>query len=178
MQLDDDTAAVVYDLDGTLVQLAVDWEAALDDVRAVYSRADIDTENRSLWELLISADDHGLTDEVEAAIAAHERTGAERSIRLQSANDLPLPVDVGVCTLNCEAACRIALDTHDLLQFVDAIVGRDTIPTQKPDPEALLATIRRMSADPSRTLFIGDTERDAVTAERAGVAFRYVDDTG
>ena len=169
--------AVVYDLDGTLVDLAVDWEAVAVDVLEVYHDADVEPPSQDLWELLGAADDHGLASRVEATIAAHERDGAETSPRLAHADELlERSVPVGVCSLNCEAACRIALAEHDLADAVEAVVGRDTVPTRKPDPEPLLEAIRRLEADPGEALFVGDSARDRRTADRAGVAFEFVGD--
>jgi phosphoglycolate phosphatase len=170
-----DLSAVVYDLDGTLVTLAVDWDAVATDVIAVYEANGIDATGAGLWSLLEDADDHGIAAAVEEAISRHEREGARRSRRCELADELPTrSVAVGVCSLNCEAACRIALETHGLAADVDAVVGRDSVATHKPDPEPLLATIDALGVDPADAVFIGDSPRDETTAERAGVAFEYV----
>jgi phosphoglycolate phosphatase len=172
-----DHEAVVYDLDGTLVRLAVDWEAAASDATALFADAGVDAADADLWSLFESAPDHGLADELESVLAAHERRGAERAVRLPLADRLAdRDVPVGVCSLNAEAACRRALERHGLLDHVAAVVGRDSVATHKPDPEPLLATLDRLGVDPDAALFVGDTERDAVTADRAGVAFAFVDD--
>ena len=167
--------AVVYDLDGTLVELDVDWNAVAVDVRDVYLRADVEPPGTGLWEMLETADEVGLAADVEAAIAAHEHDGARTSSRLAHADDLlERPLPAGVCSLNCERACRIALEEHALAPAVDAVVGRDTVDTWKPDPEPLLATVSQLEADPGQTLFVGDSRRDQRTAKRAGVDFEYV----
>ena len=167
--------AVVYDLDGTLATLAVDWDAVAADVIAVYEDAEIDATGAGLWSLLEDADDHGIGDDVETAISRHEREGARRSRRCELADELPArSVPVGVCSLNCEAACRIALETHDLAEHVDAVVGRDSVATHKPDPEPLVATVEALGVAPEDAVFIGDSPRDKETAERAGVAFEFV----
>jgi phosphoglycolate phosphatase len=172
----DDFEAVVYDLDGTLVRLDVDWDEVAREAAARFASAGVDASEADLWAMLDLADEHGLRDEVEAVLAAHERAGAERSARLAHADCLTdAAVPVGVCSLNAETACRVALDVHGLAAFVDAVVGRDSVSTRKPDPEPLLAVVRRLGTAPERTLFVGDSERDAVTAERAGTAFQYVD---
>ena len=166
---------IVYDLDGTLLTLAVDWDAVATDVIQVYDDAGIDATGVGLWSLLEDADEHGIADEVEATISRHEREGARRSRRCPLADALAdRSVPVGVCSLNCEAACRIALETHDLVGDVDAVVGRDSVATHKPDPEPLLATLTDLGVDPANSLFIGDSPRDRETAERAGVAFKFV----
>lgn len=167
---------VVYDLDGTLVRLAVDWDAAARAVVEVYREAGIDAAGRDLWDLFDEADEHGIGEAVESALSTHEREGARRSRRLPLADELSeLEGPVGVCSLNCESACRIALETHDLIAHVDAVVGRDTTGTHKPAPGSLLATIERIGLEPDRVVFVGDSERDEVTARRAGVDFQYVD---
>ncbi|MEZ3116934.1 HAD family hydrolase [Halobaculum sp. MBLA0147] len=169
-----DYETVVYDLDGTLVRLAVDWDAAATDARALFAANGHEEDGLGLWAMLERADDHGLGDEFEALLAEHEREGARASTRCPRADDLPLSVPTGVCSLNCEAACRIALDRHELADAVDAVVGRDSVATHKPDPAPLSAVIERLGGRPATTLFVGDSERDELTAERAGVDFEYV----
>nr|WP_246057960.1 HAD family hydrolase [Halonotius terrestris] len=172
---DDHYAGIVYDLDGTLVTLAVNWDAVATDVIQVYADAGIDATGAGLWSLLEDADEHGIADRVEEAISRHEREGARRSRRCGLADELAdRTVPVGVCSLNCEAACRIALETHGLAGDVDAVVGRDSVSTHKPDPEPLLATLEALGVEPAEALFVGDSPRDKETAERAGVAFEYV----
>ncbi|WP_049987265.1 HAD family hydrolase [Halobellus rufus] len=168
--------AVVWDLDGTLVHLQVDWDVVTRDVAAVFEAAGVDAAGIDLWEMLELADESGLRDDVEAVIGEHEDEGARRSDRLPHADAVGGFDAEGVCSLNCERACRTALDVHDIAAHVDAVVGRDTVPTRKPDPEPLLETIRRMGASPEDAVFVGDSIRDEQAARRGGVAFRYVEE--
>jgi phosphoglycolate phosphatase len=165
---------VVYDLDGTLVRLAVDWAAAHETVIERLAAHEVDAAQMSLWEILSWADDNGAAPVVETAIADHERTGARAATRLPTAEELPLSVPVGVCSLNCEEACRIALDRHSLAEHVDTVVGRDSVDGRKPDPEPLLRTVERLGVSPDAALFVGDSERDEQAALGAGVDFEYV----
>lgn len=166
--------AVVYDLDGTLARLAVDWEQVREDVASTLRARDVEAEEMSLWDLLEHAHGSPLEQAVEDVIGEHERDGARRSERLSLADELPLDVQVGVCSLNCESACRIALEMHGLDRHVETIVGRDTVATYKPDPEPLLHAIEGLDTDPTEALFVGDSESDELTADRAGVEFQYV----
>ena len=165
--------ALVYDLDGTLVRLDVDWDRVTEETAATLSARGVDTDGMTLWDVLETAEERGLRGNVEETIRDHERDGARSADRLPLADRLPADVPVAVCSLNCEAACRIALELHGLDGHVTAIVGRDTVGSHKPDPEPLLAAIRTLNAQPSRSLFVGDTERDELTAERAGVPFEW-----
>ncbi|KTG08723.1 phosphoglycolate phosphatase [Haloprofundus marisrubri] len=168
--------AVVYDLDGTLVDLLVDWNQAASDAEARFADAGVDAAGMDLWAMLDLADQEGMRPEIEAVIADHEREGARSSTRLTLADGVAdHAAPVGVCSLNCEDACRIALDVHELTGYVDSVVGRDSVATRKPDPEPLLTVLRELGVDPEGALFVGDSARDEKTADRAGVAFRYVD---
>lgn len=170
----DDYEAVVYDLDGTLVRLAVDWARVEREVGAALRDAGVDPDAHDTWELLDAAEAAGVGGEVDEIIARHERDGAERAERLPGADELgDVDVPVGVCSLNCEAACRTALDRHALLDTFSVVAGRDTVPARKPDPRALTWVLAELGVEPGDALFVGDSASDEVTAERAGVDFRW-----
>lgn len=74
---------------------------------------------------------------------------------------------LAICTNKPEAPTRAVLQHFGLLQHFPVIVGGDTLPLRKPDPEPLLSALRQMpGGDP---VFVGDSEVDAQTAARAGV---------
>lgn len=168
--------AIIYDLDGTLVRLDVDWEQVRTRCEAVLSARGVDTGGAGLWELREIAADNNAQDRVDEVIAEFEREGAYSCERLALARELPHDVPVGVVSLNDEAAVRIALELYGLDRHVDVVVGRDTVGTVKPDPEPLVYAADRMGVPPGRVLFVGDSESDAVAAERAGMDFQWVDE--
>lgn len=166
--------AVVYDLDGTLVRLPVDWGDVRERCAGVLRARDVDVSGADLWDMLELAEERGFYDRVHERIAEAEREAARRAERLPLADDLPHSGPVGVCSLNAVSACRIALELHGLDRHVDAVVGRDSLDARKPDPEPLLRVIEAIGASPGETLFVGDSDSDALAAERAGVDFEYV----
>ncbi len=171
----EDVDGVVFDLDGTLVELAVDWERVRDDIRGVLENHGIDSSSEDTWELLDRGVAAGHEADIESVLSTHELGGASTSDRLPLADALvELEHPVGVCSLNCEAACRRALETHDLASHVDAVIGRDSVPTRKPAPEPLLTALDEIGVPPEAGVFIGDSESDAVSAARADVPFRSV----
>ena len=173
--------AVVYDLDGTLVDLVVDWATVEREAAAALAERGVAADGGDVWAMFDAADAAGsdVRAAVEAVVAGHECEGARASERLPLADDPGRrSVPRGVCSLNAERPVRVALDRHGLDEHVDAVVGRDTFPERKPHPRPLLECCRRLDVAPEECVFVGDSERDAVTAERAGVAFRYVDGAG
>lgn len=50
-----------------------------------------------------------------------------------------------------------------------SLLGADSLPVRKPDPEHLYETVRRAGGDPKRSLLVGDTKTDRDTSRNAGV---------
>ena len=57
-----------------------------------------------------------------------------------------------------------------LSHYFGAILGADSLPVRKPDPEHLFETVRQCGAN-GATLLVGDTITDSQTAINAGVPF-------
>ncbi|MEF8867556.1 MAG: hypothetical protein V5A85_03470 [Haloarculaceae archaeon] len=70
--------AVVYDLDGTLVELAVDWGAVARDVEALLESRGAAPESTGLWEMWRGSKDTPHETAVHRAMADHEEAGAPR----------------------------------------------------------------------------------------------------
>ncbi|MGJ8545032.1 MAG: HAD-IA family hydrolase [Sulfitobacter sp.] len=76
---------------------------------------------------------------------------------------------VAICTNKPEA---LALDLLGKLGIRDefaAILGADSLPVRKPDPEHLRETVRRAGGDPRQCLLVGDSDTDRNTAKAAQV---------
>lgn len=175
----DDAQAVVYDLDGTLVRLAVDWSAVAEELRTRFTEVGAPADSWTVWDCYERAAEYDLASDVNTVLTDHELAGAEAAERLPGADSLEgLDRPAGVCSLNAETACRTALDRHDLVTAVDVIVGRDTVGPVKPDPAPLLAAVEALDVAPAEAVFIGNREKDAKTARRAGVSFLYVSGDG
>ena len=169
--------AVVFDLDGTLVRLEVDWEQVETEVGEVLADAGIDPDEYSAWGLLDAAESIGLGDEVDGIIADHEMAGARDCRRLPLA-DVVREIDrpLGVVSLNATEAVREALEREGLLDSVEVVIGRGSVPNRKPSPEPLLAALEGLEVDPADAVFVGDSAGDETTARRAGVDFLAVEE--
>jgi phosphoglycolate phosphatase len=81
---------------------------------------------------------------------------------------------LGICTNKPEALAQELLMRLGVRDRFAALLGADTLPVRKPDPEHLFATIREVGGDPASSMLIGDTVTDAKTARAAGVALVLV----
>lgn len=76
---------------------------------------------------------------------------------------------IGVCTNKPEWLARPLLKALGIHDRFGAILGADTLPVRKPDPEHIRETARRIGADPSQCVMIGDTHTDLYAARNAGI---------
>jgi phosphoglycolate phosphatase len=76
---------------------------------------------------------------------------------------------MGICTNKPARPARAVLDHLNLTPFFGIILGGDSLPQHKPDPAPLHATFAALGDGP--TIYVGDSEVDAETAERASVPF-------
>ena len=60
-------------------------------------------------------------------------------------------------------------------KLFDVIRGESEITPRKPDPQGALQVARDLGVSPARCLFVGDSEIDAETAQRAGMEFLAVE---
>ena len=76
---------------------------------------------------------------------------------------------LGVCTNKPEAPTRAILQAFDLTQFFSAVIGGDTLAVKKPDPAPLYRATTQLGRQ--HAVYVGDSEVDAQTATRASLPF-------
>lgn len=179
---------VVFDLDGTLVETAPDLIAALTVALAADGAPPLPYEQgrdligagaRALVERGLTAAGRSLdkarVDELHkvflkhysAHIAdeSHPYPGCLETLGRLKARG----AKVAVCTNKIESLALQLLDTLSMTKTFDAIVGGDTFPTSKPNPQSLLGAIERAGGDRSRAVMVGDSSTDVDAAKAAGV---------
>ncbi|WP_299148706.1 HAD-IA family hydrolase [uncultured Tateyamaria sp.] len=76
---------------------------------------------------------------------------------------------VGICTNKPEGLAEQLLRDLGVRDAFGSLVGADTLPVRKPDPEPLFEATRRLGVDPRACLLVGDSDTDRNTARAAGV---------
>ncbi|WP_170516420.1 HAD-IA family hydrolase [Ruegeria atlantica] len=76
---------------------------------------------------------------------------------------------VGICTNKPEALADQLLTQMGVRDQFASLVGADTLPVRKPDPEPLREAARRAGGHPDLCVLIGDSDTDRNTARAAGV---------
>lgn len=181
--------ALIFDLDGTLVDTAPDLMAATNHTMKRAGRAEISEAqlrafvgHGSMALIKLGLETSGpLPDEAElqrlqtdfldyygANIAAHSKVFDGVVPLLEKAKAAGLKM--GVCTNKVERLSNKLLIEIGLADYFGAVVGGDTLSVMKPNVEPYLEVARRLGIDPAATLMFGDSETDIRTAQNVGVS--------
>ncbi|MBL9092526.1 MAG: HAD family hydrolase [Planctomycetaceae bacterium] len=152
---------VVFDLDGTLVDSALDFDA----MRAEMGLA----AGVPVLETLATMAEHDAA-RCHEILHRHERNGAERATVMLGAAEFihelhRRGLKQAVWTRNSRAVALATLERVGLV--FDDVISRDDAPP-KPDPTAILDLCRRWRVEPRETVMLGDYTFDMEAGRRAG----------
>ncbi len=76
---------------------------------------------------------------------------------------------LGLVTSKNRSGAQRGLNLIGLGESMQVIVGADDVTRPKPDPEPVLQALERLGANPSSTVFVGDSHHDVHSGRAAGV---------
>lgn len=180
--------AILFDLDGTLIDSAADIAEALNDLlaeegRSPYGLAEV---KRMVGEGVVRLMEKAFKEAAQAS----ERAERFMEIYTPRSARLTVPVEgafaaldhfrdkgipLAVCTNKPDDAAREVLESLGLLSYFREIIGGSSGLPRKPDPATLLEAARRLGAQPADTLMVGDSLPDVSAARAAGMKVVVVD---
>lgn len=173
---------IVFDLDGTIVRLKVNWKhlkklleekyyntyeehlkvkSISGSLSYIVNRGDEET----LQEFLAYIRDYELKnvtqnepiDETVYFIAHKEEFGISK--------DTPL----AILSLNARETITTSLKQANIYQKIDYIIGREDVRRWKPHPEGLILIQNHFEVPKAAMIYIGDMKKDLITGKNAGV---------
>lgn len=181
--------ALLFDLDGTLADTKPDLHAAMNHVLTKNGLAEVPDDaitnmigggareilKRGLSENDTSWDDTKLDAATEEFVLWYDRNiDANTTIY---PNLLPLlnaaqaaNIKMAVVTNKRESLSAKLLFRLGLHHYFDVLVGGDTLPKRKPDPDTIELALQRLGLAPQEAIMVGDSEADTGGAIAANIA--------
>jgi phosphoglycolate phosphatase len=180
--------ALIFDLDGTLIDSAPDVRASVNRVLAGMERRDLtleETKDMVGWggrvlveKALALTGNPGTEEEIDAAmkgfLATYAAHPVEHSTLFPGALEAlerfrDAGVAMGLCTNKPEATTEPVLNAMDLGGFFAVVSCGDVVPHKKPDKRHVLRVVNKLGARVEATAMIGDSENDISAAIDAGI---------
>ncbi|MGI4984567.1 MAG: phosphoglycolate phosphatase [Janthinobacterium lividum] len=182
--------AAIVDLDGTMVDTADDFTAALNGVLTGLSLAPIGREEvvtyigkgseRLIHDVLRARLSPAAADAAfeQACVdyqqaygkinGRHSHLYPDVALGLAALRELGLKL---ACVTNKpERFARALLEHYDIARYFDVVYGGDSLARKKPDPLPMLTACATLGATPQTTVAIGDSDNDVAAARAAGLA--------
>jgi phosphoglycolate phosphatase len=177
---------VIFDFDGTLAKLNIDFDQMRAVIRSLMASHGIDENLLQTHYVLELIDD--------AAKLLHQRSPRQAEIFSQEAFSLIENIETaaaqngalffytrdlltglqsrglkcGIITRNCAKAIKVLFP--DILNYCPVFVCRDDVSNVKPHPDHINLALSKLGSRPGNTLMIGDHPLDIVAGHNAGTA--------
>jgi phosphoglycolate phosphatase len=183
--------AIVFDLDGTLVESHIDYEKMGLQIKELLLQMGIgeEIEDRRKAYMVIRGGaetliQYGLPkDKLDETLL--RLNNIMNKIELEALPTMILKPNatetlthlyneghrLGVATRSHGEYASKTLNKFNLINLFHGVVARDQTNHPKPDPRHLLSTIELIKSKPEDTLYIGDTTTDLTTSQAAKVDF-------
>jgi phosphoglycolate phosphatase len=176
-----DVAAVLFDLDGTLVETRIDFDGMRREVLRLAEEAGVAAEPWAGLDVLgildrvaaAAPDPAALRAAAEEALTAIELEACPGAREMAGAGELLRSLDaagirVGIVTRNCRRAVEQVLARIPLPHAV--LLTRNEVARVKPDPQHLWQAAEALGVPAARTVMVGDHRMDVRAGRAAGMA--------
>lgn len=180
--------AILFDLDGTLIDSVPDIAAAVNELLPLYGLEAVSVDQvrkmvgegvRKLVERAFAARDVALDkgeldERYERMMTIYGKHLTGRTELLDGAEKILVDyhcegVKLAVVTNKPEGFSRTILDHFGLSGMIGAVVGGDTCPDRKPEPGMLYHTADILGVNKDDCLMVGDSPADIEAARNAGM---------
>lgn len=187
------TRAIIFDLDGTLIDSGPDIAIAVNKMLVEIGKPTLPVE--SIERFIGNGASMLITHVLEEVGAPADKASVKTCTDLYLANYHQTPVvrtrffedvvddlkqlhkaglQLGICTNKSHALTLSVLEKLGIDQLFQVVVGADIVAQHKPDAGHLLAVINALGLRVDEVVYVGDTEVDAQCALNANVPFFVV----
>jgi HAD superfamily hydrolase (TIGR01509 family) len=177
---------VIFDLDGVLVDLKVNWEALKNDLKKYFSKnygvvAELNPMDNKLDEILKKLDESARRDAYKI-IESHELEKIENLEPIKKAIQLAKKFKkdgkkLAIFSLNTKKTVERSIELIGLKGYFDFIVAKEDVLKHKPNPEGLEKIVKASNLDKKDIVFIGDNQKDIETGKMAHINTILISDS-
>jgi HAD superfamily hydrolase (TIGR01549 family) len=180
---------IIFDLDGTIIDLAVDWQEVKNFLRNRYSeiyteRCEFDHISACLDYIVEKGDKKELKNffkiledfelkNIDDSLEIKETTFFINNLNLF---DIPENINLAIFSLNTRKAIKKSLKMVNLYKKFDYVIGREDVLKWKPNPEGLIKIRNKFKVMNEEMIYFGDLEKDLLTGKNAGVETYLIKD--
>tara|TARA_B100000427_G_C15386761_1_gene541426 strand:- start:242 stop:904 length:663 start_codon:yes stop_codon:yes gene_type:complete len=184
---------ILFDLDGTLVDTAPDLMNAHNHVMKKFSLHRKDLKDikhlagRGSWVMMQRSFKEEIKDEkvkkemIKEFINHYSKNIDKSSKPIKGVVDFlkwakSKNISMGICTNKQERLAVDLLKKLKLFDFFEYVAGSDTFAFNKPDPRHLTDVVEIIGGDLKKTIMVGDSEVDSMSASNAKIPFVLIED--
>ena len=177
--------AVLFDLDGTLIDSAPQLVGALNQLRQQYDLAPIPFlkgrpfASHGAAGLLkagfdMDKDDPLFNARIEEFLSIYKEIFNQNVQCMEGIEDLiqnlmDRKITWGIVTNKAKKFAEPIVSSHPLLKYAQCLISGDDVNRPKPAPEGLMKAASLLSILPSEVIYLGDDRRDVMAANDAGM---------
>ncbi len=168
---------LIFDFDGTIASLAVDWGALKRTMQSHFPSIDFSSLNRGIGQMC----DRCSPSEIACGFNLLHRAEIAKLEQLVT-ND-PINAFIrehkdsytfAICSSNTHATIIAVLRHLHLEDVFSIVVGSDDCPILKPHPDALLLILKMIGIPASQAYFFGNASEDLQAGTQAGVETQLI----
>jgi len=180
---------IIFDLDGTIVNLTADWmslrDVLVEKYREIYEeQCDFERISKCL-DTIVEKKDEEILEIFFDIIRQYELENIKDTQLIEESiffiNNKELfgiknKVKFAVLSLNTRRSIIRSLELANIHNKIDLIVGREDVRRWKPAPDGLIKIQKYYKVSKKEMIFFGDLENDLLTGKNAGIEAYLIDD--
>jgi HAD superfamily hydrolase (TIGR01549 family) len=184
-----DKRVIVFDLDGTIVRLSVDWISLKNKLMNEYSKiydesCSFESVSACLSKVVERNDNHVLESFFDIIRQSElemiqETQLIEESVFFVNNKELfgvKEKTKLAILSLNTRKTIISSLELVKIYKMFDFIVGIEDVRKWKPNPEGLLKIQNHYHLKKEEMIYFGDLKKDILTGKNAGIDAFYIDE--